>query len=653
MLARQIVGRCWVTVLLLLVLCAARPTHAYEYRAFSMAEAERLSRGEISAAGNLGGITRLVACVFDEELNDLILIGQVDPTYSEISLDHFVVAMRAVLKHREAPLVSIDPPPPGADPREQPVRFAGHIENTQFGKDLLDADVVLKKLGLGKASAELWGIRSYFDLSAEEWQRTGNEEGVLSRFWFMVDPTVSAVAARKGVGMVKRLKIEVRTDTAVPANVSPMDASARAADPIGSAFATAVTNNLNDVMLAMPELRRLDQLYRLVAVASVIEKWRENFGLKLDGLNYWLYDAPVRPVTTRSEFPLLSSVARRGADDGESTMTISGGIELKTLVADVAGGSLSALRDLVLGSKPRKSTLTWAVPIRNALDDITDVAGPPYPARTAITASNAGMNLKRIYSSMTQAISTVKWNELPLASIATASMRNSFPMQNVSVRRRAPDVGGVMLENVASVTDDSTLGPLDMANAKFSFVVDGQDARLDPLTYRKFVTALWAVYYAKEDPGISIDPIAPGGEKHMVRYIGRVINTDLGRVMREADYLMKQWAVGTGSPAIDGFRSPMEYAADTGMLSLGAWSRFWFVPQDMRFRRAGNMLLFEGGPNDRPNRVHAPRHRHRSRSCESPVCDIFYRKLRCDLCQVSRFQRALRIRQDGQSGNVS
>jgi len=40
-----------------------------------------------------------------------------------------------------------------------------------------------------------------------------------------------------------------------------------------------------------------------------------------------------------------------------------------------------------------------------------------------------------------------------------------------------------------------------------------------------------------------------------VRYIGRVVNTDLGRVMREADYLMKKWAVGTEKPITAAFRA--------------------------------------------------------------------------------------------------
>lgn len=577
----------------MLLVFTASTALAGMYQAFSLSEARRLLQMKNSGATTariMAGITLPVACIFDETIDDIILIGQVDPMYSEIHLDDLVVAMRAVVKHGESPLVSIDPAPEGDKSGDQIVRFAGKIENTQFGKDLLDADVVLKKLGLGKVGAEVWGVRSYFDLSAEEWRRTGKEDCVLSRFWFLVDPNASAIAARKGVGLVKRLKIKVQTEVSARTVVSEVGKTANAADPIGGAFADSLTENLDDLMLAMPELRRLDQLYRLVGVASLVEKWRANFGMELKGLHYWLSEAPVKKVETRPTYPLLSSVAKHDSDSGASTMTISGGIELRALVSDVRSGSLTALRDLVLRSKPIKAALTWEVPIGDALNDIVDISHSILLPET--TSGNAGMNLWTRYDSVARPSLMAKWSAIQVSPVVPQS---SFRMTDIRVSQRVPDVGGVMLENVADVTGDSTASPLDMAGAKFSFIVDGEDARLDPQTFRKFITALWAVYYSDKDPGISIDPIAPGAEKHLVRYIGQVINTDLGRVMREADYLMKKWVVGTEKPEISHFKNPLEYAAEDGMLSVGAWSRFWFVPEDMQFRRSDNMLLFESG----------------------------------------------------------
>ncbi len=100
-------------------------------------------------------------------------------------------------------------------------------------------------------------------------------------------------------------------------------------------------------------------------------------------------------------------------------------------------------------------------------------------------------------------------------------------------------------------------------------------------------------------PGISIDPIDAATERtglnrfHNVRYIGQVEHTDLGRVMRETDYIMKQWAVGTVRPDIPSFLTPEELSV--GRTGMGRPSRFWILPENLRFSHADDMLLFESG----------------------------------------------------------
>ena len=422
---------------LVLLSCLTSTTLAGEYRAYSLTAAERLLRSKKDVQSDvrvLGGITQPVAFVLNEVRNELILVGQVNPTYSKIRLDDLVVAMRAVLKHREAPLVSIDPAPEGSPLSEQVVRFAGKIENTQFGRDLLDADVFLKKLGLGKINAEVWGVRSYLDLSAEEWRRTGKEDGVLSRFWFLVDPGASAVATRKGVGLVKRLKIKVQTEVSARTVGGRYDKTTNSADSLGEAFAESLTANLDDVMLAMPELRRLDQLYRLVGVASLIERWRDQFGMKLS-LDYWLTRVPIKKVITEPTYPLLSSSAERGPGSGASTMTISGGVELRALVTDVRSGSLTALRNLVLKSKPHNSALTWEVPLGDSLDALADVAGAVSLPTTAV--NDAGMNLRTQFNSPTSVSLPVKWSRLHVLLACEAE-----PVQHDSPSGTRPSAKG-------------------------------------------------------------------------------------------------------------------------------------------------------------------------------------------------------------------
>ncbi len=160
-----------------------------------------------------------------------------------------------------------------------------------------------------------------------------------------------------------------------------------------------------------------------------------------------------------------------------------------------------------------------------------------------------------------------------------------------------PSVKGVLLQAVAQFEGDSVR--LHANNVGLVFRDAGGGVDLPRL--RCFVTALWAAYLSVEGPGISIDPSSsdPNKERlqrfHNVRYIGQVEHTDLGRVMRETDYIMKQWAVGTVRPDIPSFLTPEELGADGAV--DGRPSRFWIFspPEDLRFSCADDMLLLKSG----------------------------------------------------------
>lgn len=165
----------------------------------------------------------------------------------------------------------------------------------------------------------------------------------------------------------------------------------------------------------------------------------------------------------------------------------------------------------------------------------------------------------------------------------------------LSTATRPQNVKGVLLQAVAQFEGDSVR--LHASNVGLVF----QDAGggIDIPRLRRFVTAMWAAYLSVEGPGISINPIDSAANKqqlqrtHNVQYIGQVEHTDLGRVMREADYIMKQWAVGTVRPDIPTFLTPEELGTDYA--GFGRPSRFWILPENLRFSHADDMLLFESG----------------------------------------------------------
>ena len=109
---------------------------AKQFVGYSLKQAEkRIKSGRINREViYLGGITRPLAIVYDEEKKDLILVGEVTNGDQKISLDDFVVAMRAILKYKTPPLVSIDRTNETAKTGKQIVRFEGGDRKYQIWK---------------------------------------------------------------------------------------------------------------------------------------------------------------------------------------------------------------------------------------------------------------------------------------------------------------------------------------------------------------------------------------------------------------------------------------------------------------------------------------------------------------------------------------
>ncbi len=570
------------------------------YRAFSLTEAQRLlqSHGKTtSELGQIGNISLPIGLVYDEESKDLILIGEVDATKNVITIDDIAVVMRAVLKHGKPPLVSIDRTTDTDRTNKQAVRFEGGIENTQVGRDLLDADVVLKKMGLGLLSTELWGVRSYAAMSAEEWKTNGREEAICSRFWF-VPSEHSQVGEIPGVAVLDEvIHIEVRTELLGGVG---KEKTSNIRDVIGDRFAASVAAGLDDVATANPVLRRLDPLFRLSGLMQGVAKWQKHGGESvIPNVTFWQDEFPVKTVETKPEFDLLKSKPfERQSNGSKLTMTVDGGIDMTMLIAEWRdNGSLKAFKQLVLAARPKDKPLTWSV----QLDQIPNSSISVPSSEAHKEAENPSMSLRQQIFSPEGLHTGMPSSDL-VSRYPTPSQQ-TFSFTHIGQPTHLTDkVGGVMLSATAKLVGQDE-SKIDLSSGNFSFIMDGAKAQLAPETFRKFVTALWSLYFSKEDPGISIDPIctpfnAPeckGIDKHLVRYIGRVINTDLGRVMREADYTMKKWAIGTDKPAVPGFKNVDDLMAKMGLRDVGVSRRFWFVPEDMSFKRSGDMLMFDQG----------------------------------------------------------
>lgn len=188
--------------------------HASEYVAFSLKVAQEgivsTLRGEdycklYPEVFTFGGITAVRDLVYDRQTGDIILVGERILERAVLTLDDFVVALRARFILAKWPLGIIDPI---EETEIQIVRLEGGIEDTQFGEDLFDANYRLKRMGIGLLSSGVPGLQTYWDLGmGRAKEGTDRSYKISSRFCFY--PVLPSVLVREDVVAIKGFKVGV------------------------------------------------------------------------------------------------------------------------------------------------------------------------------------------------------------------------------------------------------------------------------------------------------------------------------------------------------------------------------------------------------------------------------------------------------------
>jgi len=364
----------------------------HDFIAFSLREASLQAKGgnQEPELWGLGGINRIAGMIYDAEGKDIILIGFNRPELPPARLDDLVVALRARVSYGEFPLVSIDPVSDTENTKLQQVRFDGHLEDTAFGKDFLQCDVLLKRYSLQQAK-DVPGVPSYNALVAEdireETERDGarvtelrwcdaaegarilessrgarverSEEPYQARFWFRGQEKFKVACKpdefRPEVFCIRELNIIVRSE-------SLQDNAQGPKHPARERFERAWTEHFDEVCRQYTELKRLKQLYDLVAVADVVravQKVEEQ-----PYLAHFLDDYQVAREPTPRTYDLAELYGVVDRSDGmQRLVRISGGIELRPEVRLLNHGDVTQLRSVVLGSRPSAQSLTWRLPL--------------------------------------------------------------------------------------------------------------------------------------------------------------------------------------------------------------------------------------------------------------------------------------------------
>ena len=341
--------------------------HAAEYVAFSLKVAEerivstpkdkdfRKTHPEVFT---LGGITKIRGLVYDRKNKDVILVGERDPERSILTLDDFVVALRARFIHGKWPLVSIDPTPDTKKTNMQIVRFEGGIENTQFGQDLFDADYRLKQIGMGLLPSGVPGLKTYWDLGMEKAkERSGGSHKIGSRFWFY--PVLPSVTVREDVVAIKGLKVGVFTEVlSAEIDGKEIEDLSTFQDQAGDMFAKQISERFENLAAVHPSFSRLQGLDELVALTKAIEEMDEK-----PDLDWWLMEYQVNQVDTREELKVLKrrEEYRVPVSGGyyKGYEEVSGGVELMAVALRLKAGDVTALKEAVSKTKPKHDSLSW------------------------------------------------------------------------------------------------------------------------------------------------------------------------------------------------------------------------------------------------------------------------------------------------------
>lgn len=579
------------SVALLIVITACHAQARFVAVSLSQVEADMKAGRASPQTRQLAGITRILGAVLDVDgdTRSVVIVGEADSSLPAIDTDQLTAALQAIYIHGVYPLVSLDATADSRTSHKLAVRLSPGMGNI-FGARLLRGDVALKKIALGLVSARIWGVLSYLDLSAAAADQLS--ESASARFWFMPKDRARLIQ-RDGVFLIRRLEIDVK---------AVVDGKDAPRDMPGEQFAAALTAAIGDVALGDRDIAAVKGLFDTVALAAAIKEM-----MPASRMQYWLSEHQPASVSIPDTYDTLRNRSGR--------VTVEGGIDMTVLNAALAEFNTGALKTAVLKSRPSRNAVSWVVPLSSWPIDQGQAprkADADEQAASAVLARNAGAAVLREISrgdglpatgaAPSQTVPPVR-QPLPLPQASgLAPMRPErpvidLPRYQISLPAKPvlPVVNGVYLVGPAQ-TDASSVAVGSRSSRGFSLLLDGEDAQLAPDQQQRLATAAWAVWPSAQSPGISIDPIAWGQKKQLVRYIGNILGLDIARVLRVSDWKMKEAAIlGMPSSKVIGFKNVDELSARYGLNYAGASRRFWFVPDNLKFRASDGLLRFDGG----------------------------------------------------------
>lgn len=355
------------------------------------------------AAKFLADMTDITGAYYDQGLDRIVFVGKKNTTAPKFDKDDLAIAIKTVIFEKKIPRVSMELGPNSSDGLMY-VSFEGNLEDTKFGKLMLDADYQLKIYGYGikpdgtPTISNVPGYRSsidrYFDKGFDI-----DYTGGRIRYWL----TPELISIRKddpnSAFVFETTKMQIRTEVENELNGPNRIAAAKE-------FAQHMTDNYDLYAAESPSWQDLKQLGRITAVV----KWIYDSGINTD-FNWARDYAPKREVTQRTinQFPQRQHSQDQG--DYTYTQTIVGGANFETPntpLPDTTGTSL-ALKTSSQAVPTTKEDIHWTFTKDNQQYEAVAVAADAFRSvgsyNTASedmsfpVAGDLNLNFTRVYSS--------------------------------------------------------------------------------------------------------------------------------------------------------------------------------------------------------------------------------------------------------------
>lgn len=319
-----------------------------ELIACSLGRAEQLARHEHNHLPRNASLPMTDVVGFLLDGSDLILLGRHRPQGTVLGLDEIAQLLStAAVGGLTGPGVSLEP---GSGDGYIAVYFGGpSVKSNWIGAVSYAADRLGKEMALGVKDIGVPGLPTYADRIGREMETSHQECDFLSRFWFA--PAFLPVVDDQNLWLLESVQVDVLVQN-ISAKIGGVQQT-NFVDKPAQDFANALMGNFSAVSARHPEIADMRAMMGSLQIASLLLQNSPS-----NSLAYWISDYKALP----RECPQTAPVMRRDVPARGLRVEVHGGVRAAGLAIRLAQNDLSALRTVILASRPRNpKEVTWLV----------------------------------------------------------------------------------------------------------------------------------------------------------------------------------------------------------------------------------------------------------------------------------------------------